>query len=643
MGWKVVLAVAALFALFGLLVGSCAPAPKPESALTPTAVDSDGDGWTDVQEQTAGTNPHNKDTDADGYWDPQDPNPLDPNIPAKAIPAPAPMPAPAPAPTPGPTPAPAPPPTIAPEKTGRTVAEQDKAEDCDTWASYLQGSSIQVIAVGQDCLWLGTNSGLIRFSKSGQEITLTYYDKDDGLSGIDIQTLKVYGDELWIGSRDGGLSRFDGSQFTNYGQEEGLFDSRVMAMDVDEESVWLGLCFGLSRFDKKTGTFHNFELPGGFVPQLGLGSAEGASADDPRRVYADSILIDGQHVWHGAWNAARSNRDLTESRDFLCGEIPESRIASICKLGSYIYIGTSGGLARVDTATLKVRNFKEEEGLSSNRILALAAGDRFLWIGTDLGIGRFDAESGQFTSFGQGYGQEVILCMAADGNYMWAGTTGGLTRRYKKAEEPRVSPVLHDFENSILTQRLWNVPRQQPIPVSGLTGIFTVDSTTGADGSQSSLCLTYELPPEPTRTADYYFCFSVLGTFSEDLAPYEGITFFTKAEGPLNNIYFLTASLVENAHRPEPDEAFGCHFKPVLGEWTRVVVPFTALSAPPLQATVNSILELRKVNAIRFEYAFKYWRPGEELKFWIDEISLYQRGEFEPTVPDQRTAVDRQK
>ena len=45
--------------------------------------DSDGDSWSDQQEVNAGTDPYNKDTDSDGYWDPQDMNPLDPDIPVK--------------------------------------------------------------------------------------------------------------------------------------------------------------------------------------------------------------------------------------------------------------------------------------------------------------------------------------------------------------------------------------------------------------------------------------------------------------------------------------------------------------------------------------------------------------------------------
>ena len=54
-----------------------------------STVDTDGDGWTNDQEKTVGTNPNSVDTDDDGYWDPHDPNPLDPNIPIdKGLPKP---------------------------------------------------------------------------------------------------------------------------------------------------------------------------------------------------------------------------------------------------------------------------------------------------------------------------------------------------------------------------------------------------------------------------------------------------------------------------------------------------------------------------------------------------------------------------
>jgi len=61
----------------------------------PATTDSDGDGWTDAQETLAGTDPLSVDSDGDGLWDPLDPNPLNPGIPAvtqtPAVPTPTPQ------------------------------------------------------------------------------------------------------------------------------------------------------------------------------------------------------------------------------------------------------------------------------------------------------------------------------------------------------------------------------------------------------------------------------------------------------------------------------------------------------------------------------------------------------------------------
>ena len=78
---KLVTFLCSVLAIF--LVAVACSAPESTTTLSP---DSDGDGWTDIQEAAAGTDPHNKDTDGDGYWDRLDPNPLDPTIPLEAIP-----------------------------------------------------------------------------------------------------------------------------------------------------------------------------------------------------------------------------------------------------------------------------------------------------------------------------------------------------------------------------------------------------------------------------------------------------------------------------------------------------------------------------------------------------------------------------
>ena len=91
-----ILGITLLFLCLLLGATSCEYLEEIDSQL-----DSDGDGWSNAQEKIANTDPNSVDTDDDGYWDPQDPNPLDPRIPANDwLPEPATSPAIIPTPTP---------------------------------------------------------------------------------------------------------------------------------------------------------------------------------------------------------------------------------------------------------------------------------------------------------------------------------------------------------------------------------------------------------------------------------------------------------------------------------------------------------------------------------------------------------------
>jgi hypothetical protein len=235
--------------------------------------------------------------------------------------------------------------------------------------------------------------------------------------------------------------------------------------------------------------------------------------------------------------------------------------------------------------------------------------------------------------------------MAVDDSHVWAGTTGGLLR-LNKATELALNPMLDDFENHVITKEIWNIPQKRKIPW-GISADFSIDDNTGANGSSSSLRITYQMEPEPAQVKDdFYMCSWCYGTFTKDLASYEGFTFFVKVEGPeptFSDMAFCLAGVVENQRSQTSLEGYCCRFTPVIGEWTRVVVPFTAFPMPGMHDIVNGILELYKVDAIGFEFASWSWHPGEELTFWIDEISFYKEGEFEPTVPDMGTAVHREE
>ncbi|MBU4457090.1 MAG: hypothetical protein KKA65_06340 [Nanoarchaeota archaeon] len=310
------------------------------------------------------------------------------------------------------------------------------ASDNAEWAEFMLGYCIQDIELDGDYLWLGTDEGLIKFSKSGNQPPITF-TKEDGLIGNDVQAVKIYNNEVWIGTADGGLSKFDGINFTNYGSSEGLFDCRVMALDVNQDYVWLGLTTGLSKFTKKTEKFKNFELPGGYVPGSGLGSSASVSRKGIRRVFADSILIEGKYIWYGANNLFKSDFRLDHTKYCEWGsEIPDHRITDLDKNEKFIFIsavGDYGGISLINIKSGKAKLFRKSSDLINSQVYGLFAEGDFLWLATGKTISKLDLTNFQFRHhyFLYDFKGDCILSLTIDQKYLWIGNVFGLYRLKK--------------------------------------------------------------------------------------------------------------------------------------------------------------------------------------------------------------------
>src|SRR5215469_13035477 len=94
---------------------------------------------------------------------------------------------------------------------------------------------------------------LLPLDLCGQQLPIRAYTAADGLPHNDvIGIVKDSHGFLWF-CTPGGLSRFDGYQFTNYGTLEGLPSARVETLlETRAGDYWVGTAAGLCRFNPKS-------------------------------------------------------------------------------------------------------------------------------------------------------------------------------------------------------------------------------------------------------------------------------------------------------------------------------------------------------------------------------------------------------
>jgi ligand-binding sensor domain-containing protein/signal transduction histidine kinase len=156
--------------------------------------------------------------------------------------------------------------------------------------------------------------------------------------------------------------------------------------------------------------------------------------------------------------------------------LPESRIRALAQTpDGYLWIGTSGGLARFDGVRFVVYSRFSSPVMTDDNIRALSIGrDGSLWIATDGG-GLLQYQDGRFRSFGpnEGLANEFVGAVLEDEKgQVWAGTNRGLyVRRGSQFERVDEAAHLKNIAFFGLFQR-----RDGTILAGGPAGIFRVDS-----------------------------------------------------------------------------------------------------------------------------------------------------------------------
>lgn len=166
------------------------------------------------------------------------------------------------------------------EENGATVFYH-KFNSFSNYPRYGLYMEVRNIAEGKDGrMWVGTSDGLISFANDfshPNQIEFEIYRDESVKSNVsdnDIYVLfKDRQGELWISVFGGGLNKLEQYDvarkrpvFTSYGQKEGLTSEVILSIvEEDDRYLWLATENSISRFDRETGNFRNYDRYDGFL------------------------------------------------------------------------------------------------------------------------------------------------------------------------------------------------------------------------------------------------------------------------------------------------------------------------------------------------------------------------------------------
>lgn len=300
-------------------------------------------------------------------------------------------------------------------------------------------------------LWFGTEDGLNRYD--GYTFTVFKPDPDDSSSISDRWIHALYegrDGSIWVGTRLGGLNRFDPltGKFTAYlnnpADSSTISSNKVNAIYEDSDGIiWVGTEAGLAWLDPSSGKITRVRG----IP------------DDPATLSGIRITTVFEdlrgNIWVGTADAGL-NRFSTRTSTFrrynydpaLPDRLCSNNIESIAQdVNGILWLATPNGLTRLNPISGYASCFRNDptvlESLSDNQVETVFI-DRLgrLWVGTARGLDFYVAETGTFghivsnPAAPDSLSAETIYSIYQDrGGVMWVGTYGGGINKYDQTRE----------------------------------------------------------------------------------------------------------------------------------------------------------------------------------------------------------------
>ena len=270
-------------------------------------------------------------------------------------------------------------------------------------------------------LWIGTRGGGVARYDGAQFMTLS---TDDGLTGSSVCAIAEDREgNLWFatgvpGLPDGrGVCRYDGKEVTEFDTTDGLVSNRVNAMAVDTSGhLWFATEAGVSRYDGRE--FANYTSEDGLIYDGVTSLAEDAEGNLWFGMHAGVSRFDG--IRFESYD--RGSDGLVGGSAYMPAILRDSD-------GNMWFSSWSDGVSRYDGHRFTA--FTRPDGPPGAMAMALA-GDGSIWFGHDgAGAYRFDGTGFERIDHDDGLPHGVVWAALADREgHVWLGTPSGLSRYY---------------------------------------------------------------------------------------------------------------------------------------------------------------------------------------------------------------------
>lgn len=203
-----------------------------------------------------------------------------------------------------------------------------------------------------------------------------------------------------------------GEGWTNYTNTDSIID-----IAVDEDYVWFATYGGVKRYDKNTDTWKDY-----------------VNEDVLQGKYLSTIAVEENYVWFGGVEGVVRYDKNSERWDQFPIGTKTVGVSSIAIDGDYVWFGIStysyDGVERYNKSTGSWTTFTKSDGLLSESIKEIVAGNEAIWITHsywDGGVSRYDKINGTwgtYTTANTCFPTNWVNSIAIDGNYVWFAIGG---------------------------------------------------------------------------------------------------------------------------------------------------------------------------------------------------------------------------